>query len=77
MKVSARELKNRTGAVLKHVRAGKSVVITYRGKPMARVVSLQRRGAAKVDEAFGIWADYPETEDVQKFLEKIRGGRFT
>ncbi len=38
--VSAKELKNRLGRYLKRVKEGGSLVITERGKPIARIVPL-------------------------------------
>lgn len=38
MKVGVRELKARLSAYLRHVRAGGTVVITERGKPIGRIV---------------------------------------
>jgi prevent-host-death family protein len=43
MRISVRELKARTGRVLKEVEDGGEVLLTKRGKPVARVVSLQRK----------------------------------
>lgn len=36
--VTAKELKNRTGEVLRRVRSGETMVVTVRGIPVARVV---------------------------------------
>lgn len=36
--VTAKELKNRTGEVLRRVRSGETMVVTLRGIPVARVV---------------------------------------
>ncbi len=39
--VAARELKNRTGEVLRRVRAGEVVVVTVRGMRVARLVPVE------------------------------------
>lgn len=41
MEVSIREMKNRLSKYLKLVRAGKDVVITDRGRPVARLIVVQ------------------------------------
>jgi prevent-host-death family protein len=40
--VTARELKNRTGEVLRRVRAGETVIITVRGARVARFIPMRR-----------------------------------
>ena len=42
MEVSIREMKNRLSKYLKLVRAGKDVVITDRGRPVARLTLVQQ-----------------------------------
>jgi prevent-host-death family protein len=49
MEVSIREMKNRLSKYLKLVRAGKDVVITDRGRPVARLTVVQ--ASAKDAEA--------------------------
>ena len=75
MNVSAKQLKNQTGSILRQVRAGKDVLITYRGKAIARIISLERKQDEKITEGFGIWADHKETEAVQTFLNELRRSR--
>lgn len=48
MQASIREMKNRLSQYIKRVRAGREVVITDRGKPVARLVPID---PAVVDEA--------------------------
>lgn len=47
--VTAKELKNRTGQVLRRVQRGEEVVVTVRGVPVARFVPL-KRGAKVLDQ---------------------------
>jgi prevent-host-death family protein len=56
--VTSRELKNSTGAVLRRVRAGESITVTNRGRPIAVVCPVARdekEGAPRTTEA--IWAE--------------------
>lgn len=40
--VSSRELKNRTAAILRRVRAGERVTVTNRGRPVAVIVPIDQ-----------------------------------
>lgn len=42
MRISIRELKAKTGQVLRAIENGAEVVLTKRGKPAARIVPLQK-----------------------------------
>ena len=44
-KVGSREFKNRMGRYLQEVRRGQSLVITYRGQPVAKIVPPDERGS--------------------------------
>ena len=46
--MSAKELKNRLGRYLKRVKEGGSLVITERGKPIARIVPLDLSPESKL-----------------------------
>jgi len=46
--VSAKELKNRLGRYLKRVKRGETLVVTERGKPIARIVPLDLEPEAKL-----------------------------
>jgi prevent-host-death family protein len=46
--VGVRELKNRLGHYLHAVRQGKTLVITSRGKPVARLVPISPRGETRL-----------------------------
>lgn len=49
--VTARELKNRTGAVLRRVRDGSRILVTRHGHPVALIVSPDMLESATQDEA--------------------------
>ena len=61
--ISAKELKNRTGEVLRRVGAGEKVLITKRGKPCAVLspVSEEEIPAAGLRPYAEAWADIEET----------------
>ena len=69
--VTAKHLKQKTGEIIKRVRSGEHLTITYRGKPVA-IISPSTTGETKtlkelrsIDEA---WAD------IEKTLGKTRPG---
>jgi prevent-host-death family protein len=47
--ITARELKNRTGAALRAVRRGETLLVTFRGKPAAVVAPYQAAKAERQD----------------------------
>lgn len=49
MQASIREMKNRLSQYIKRVRAGREVVITDRGKPVARLVPVGPEAADEAD----------------------------
>ena len=63
--ITAKELKNHTGDVLRRVRAGQSVVITHRGRPIAVVSPADGDSLHPADADAGslaaIWADIEAT----------------
>jgi prevent-host-death family protein len=50
-KVGVRELKNRLAHYLRFVRKGHSIIVTKRGKPIARLVPLPPKGHATLSPA--------------------------
>ncbi len=77
--VTAKQLKNNTGEVLKRVRAGETITVTVRGVHVARVVPLKRgthpealREAQKSIRATvrSIGGKYRGLGTVEEFLEE-------
>jgi len=73
--MTAKHLKQKTGEIIKRVRSGEHLTITYRGKPHAKLIPFEDETVGE-DELFGIWADYPQSEDVNVYVRTIRKGRF-
>ena len=78
MKVTAKDLRFHSKEILEATSRGEEVTITYRGKPMAKIIPLEseNRKKEKHHEFFGIWKDYDATSDVEKYVRKLRMGRF-
>jgi len=69
--VTAKQLKQRTGEVIRRVKSGERLTVTYRGKPVA-IISPSTTGETKtlkelrsIDEAW---------EDIEKTLGKTKPG---
>jgi prevent-host-death family protein len=48
--IGIRELKTRISQVINAVRRGESTIITYRGKPLARIVPFEPAGESELDK---------------------------
>lgn len=76
MEVSAKELRTHTKRLLEAVERGEEVVITYRGKPRARVLPVVETPPRGRESAlFGIWQDNPAVADVEGYVDSLRAGR--
>ena len=78
MKASAKDLRFHSKELIDTVLRGEEVIITYRGKPTAKLVPLDgnRIKTAGDNKLFGMWKDNERVADVSEFIGKIRKGRF-
>ncbi|GBE17315.1 phd_YefM [bacterium BMS3Abin15] len=80
MKATAKDLRFHSRELLDTVNRGEEVIITYRGRPCAKLVPLEQdsknKKENKENELFGIWKDNPDVKDVEKYVRKLRKGRF-
>ena len=78
MNATAKQLRFNTKSLLQSVARGEEVTITMRGKPVARLVTVNRRRKKKGedDTIFGMWRDRDDLRDVQSHVRNIRKGRF-
>lgn len=79
MEVTAKGLRTRVREVLDCVDRGETVVVTYRGKPRARLVGIEPTPAATGKRAgiagFGMWKDRGDLSDVDGFVRNLRRPR--
>lgn len=75
---TAKELRFHTKELLESVSRGEEVIITYRGKPYAKLVPLKesKKNIEKSNELFGIWKNRKDLEDVNSYVREIRKERF-
>lgn len=77
MKVTAKDLRSQTRRLLEAVDRGEEVMITYRGKPRARLVPVESVAeAGREEDLFGIWRDDPRTAEVERYMDELRRPRF-
>lgn len=77
MNATAKDLRFHSKELLDTVSRGEEVVITYRGKPCAKLVPFTEEVKEEpAKELFGLWKDHEEMQDVDAYVRKKRKGRF-
>ena len=78
MKATAKDLRFYTKELLDSVSRGEEVIITYRGKPHAKLIPISSPSGSEREESklFGMWKDNDMVKDVEKYVRKLRAGRF-
>jgi len=79
MKATAKDLRFYSKEILDSVDRGEEVVITYRGRPHAKLVPISSDASDTADDIhnlFGIWQDNKLVSDVEEYLSSLRRGRF-
>ena len=73
---TAKDLRQRTAALLDTVRRGQEVVITYRGKRIAVLAPPERMVRKELTPiAFGMWRRRRDMRDVKRWLDRGRAPR--
>lgn len=77
MKATAKDLRFHSKELLDTVNRGEDVVITFRGKPCAKLIPYreEKEGITKND-LFGIWKDNDIVQDVDEYVRRLRKGRY-
>ena len=78
MYYTAKELRFHTKELLESISRGEEVIITFRGKPYAKLVPFKesKKNLKDTKELFGIWRDRTDLVDVSSYVRKIREERF-
>ncbi|MBI5552657.1 MAG: type II toxin-antitoxin system prevent-host-death family antitoxin [Desulfobacterales bacterium] len=77
MKATAKDLRFCSKKLLDTVNRGEEVVITYRGKPCAKLIPYKEdKGKITKHELFGIWKDNEMVRDVDRYVRDSRKGRY-
>ena len=77
MKISAKELRDSPARIIKQAAKGTEVVITLRGKEMAKIIPYSTDAGQDIDQdkIFGLWENHPEISDVDEHVRSLRKGR--
>lgn len=77
MKATAKELRFNSKGLLETVNRGEEVIITFRGKPCAKLVPYKgKEKRTTTNKLFGIWKDNDRVKNVDEFVRGLRKGRF-
>jgi prevent-host-death family protein len=77
MQATAKDLRFNSKELMDAVKRGEEVVISFRGKPCAKLVPYQETsGHAEKKELFGMWQDNDATQNVDDYVRDLRKGRF-
>jgi prevent-host-death family protein len=77
MQATAKDLRFHTKELLESISRGEEVVITYRGKPHAKLVPIysEVENDYTINPLRGIWKEHKESEDVNAYIDELRKGR--
>jgi len=76
MKATAKDLRFNSRRLLDTVKRGEEVIITFRGKPFAKLIPYEKEEKANTtNELFGIWKDNDMIENVDEYVRGLRKGR--
>ena len=74
---TAKDLRQKTAALLDEVRRGQAVIITYRGKSVAVLSPVKKTTRKTLHPAgFGIWRGRKDMRSAEKWLSKLRRPRY-
>ena len=77
MKATAKDLRFHSKELLDTVNRGEDVVITFRGKPCAKLIPYREKEEETIpNELFGIWKDNDMVQDVDGYIRGLRKGRY-
>ena len=77
MKATAKDLRFNSKELLDTVNRGEVVVITFRGKPCAKLIPYdEENGQNTINELFGMWKDNDMVQNVDEYVRGVRKGRF-
>jgi prevent-host-death family protein len=76
MKATAKDLRFKSKGLLDAVNRGEEVVITFRGKPCAKLIPYAEKNKKNTkNELFGIWKDNDMIQNVDEYVRGLRKGR--
>ncbi|MDZ7697156.1 MAG: type II toxin-antitoxin system prevent-host-death family antitoxin [Deltaproteobacteria bacterium] len=76
MRATAKDLRFNSKELLDTVNRGEEIVITFRGKPCAKLIPYEGENRQHTThELFGIWKDHDRVREVDAYVRGLRKGR--
>ena len=76
MQATSKDLRFHTKAILDTAIRGEEVIITYHGKPCAKIIPITPANREdKHNEFCGMWKDRTDMDDVSAYVRNLRRGR--
>lgn len=76
MEVTTKELRIQPGKIIQQVSGGQEITITYRGKPLAKIVPFKSTIITDDDTTiFGMWNNHDGNQTVEEQVRNLRKGR--
>lgn len=76
MQASSKDLRFHTKEILDAAVRGEEVIITFHGKPYAKIVPIsENKQDNKENDFCGMWKDRTDLEDVETYVRNLRKGR--
>lgn len=76
MNATTKNLRFNSKELLDAVKRGEEVVISFRGKPCAKLVPYQEtKKQPEKNDLFGMWQDNDATLNVEEYVRNLRKGR--
>ncbi len=78
MEITTKELRIQPGKIIEQVVNGQEVIVTFRGKALARIVPIDQKTTIQEDKEttiFGMWSDHCDGSSVEQTVREIRKGR--
>ncbi|GHU73299.1 hypothetical protein FACS189450_12820 [Spirochaetia bacterium] len=75
MEITTKQLRIQPGRFISQVNNGQEITITYRGKPCAKIIPINKQNInfEEMDnELFGMWKDREDMEDVKQYVRNMR-----
>jgi prevent-host-death family protein len=76
MTVTTKELRIQPGKVIEQVAIGQEIIVTYRGRPLAKIVPfLSSMDDTRAISIFGMWKNHDQSHTVEDQVRELRKGR--
>jgi prevent-host-death family protein len=78
MLIKTKDLRTKLGRVIKRIRKGEEVTVTYRGEPVAVMKPIPKEEEKAFEPiGFGIWAKRDDLKNVEEWVREKRRARYT